>query len=694
MKKSIVLLVQLVLLSHSALFSHAFNVSLEGVENLNCPAPIISSFSPETGPVNTKITLNGSLLNTLSTVDFNGITASFTIISDSEINITIPEGISDFSTITLTTNGGCSTTTTNNFTLINDTCGTTGDIYISEVYDSNGGSYGVIELYNPTSTAVDVDGVYEVQRFGDIGNATPSATIPLTGSIPALSTYSIEMGSTGNVCSGISADVTVSAGINEDDEIRLVKTGSVIDVMYTAENIGYTFIRNADAAAPSTSFNINEWLYLDNESCSDLGTHTANNNATSPTLSQPDSVSLCENENATFTVSVDSGSYTYQWKVLNSAGDWTNLSNDSNYSGVTTNTLSIANTPFSFNGLQYYCEITTTSCSLVSHAALLEVLNPEVDNLADQTACLTYSLPSLTHGNYYTGINGTGTPLFAGDIISSSQTIYIYTEVGTAPNFCSNQSNFTVTINEAPAVSTLEDQVVCGQFELPSITDGNYYTGPNGTGTALTAGDLLFTSQVVYIFNIDSTSSNNCSSESDFEVTVYPATDFTLDTSNISINGDTLTVTMTDSSISYLYAIDNADFQTEAVMSSIADGLHTLYVQDANGCVIKSIDFEISTLTETLFIPQGFSPNNDGKNDWFNIQGLYDVFPNHNLKIYNRYGSLIFEGNNNNKWYGSANRGLLKTNKTLPVGTYFYVLQLNETGANSRSFTGWVYLNK
>ena len=90
-------------------------------------------------------------------------------------------------------------------------------------------------------------------------------------------------------------------------------------------------------------------------------------------------------------------------------------------------------------------------------------------------------------------------------------------------------------------------------------------------------------------------------------------------------------------------------------------------------------------------IPDGFSPNDDGYNDWFNIQGLYDIFENHQLLIYNRYGTLIFEGNNQEKWYGRSNRGLNAQGKLMPVGTYFYVLQLNDP--NYSPLTGWVYLN-
>ena len=87
-----------------------------------------------------------------------------------------------------------------------------------------------------------------------------------------------------------------------------------------------------------------------------------------------------------------------------------------------------------------------------------------------------------------------------------------------------------------------------------------------------------------------------------------------------------------------------------------------------------------------IVIPQAISPNNDGFNDVFEIQNLYDVHLNHVLKIYNRYGQCIFEGNNNKKWAGQSNDG-----KLAPVGTYFYVLHLNNE--DNEMFTGWVYCN-
>lgn len=132
------------------------------------------------------------------------------------------------------------------------------------------------------------------------------------------------------------------------------------------------------------------------------------------------------------------------------------------------------------------------------------------------------------------------------------------------------------------------------------------------------------------------------------------------------------------------------EFQIIAVVDD--DGTGTGVVQEINeDNNSDSVSLELSNDGCPVLVPQGFSPNGDGYNDWFNIQGLYDVFLNHKLLIYNRYGTVIFEGDNDTKWDGTSNRGANPSSKLMPVGTYFYVLHLNQEGYEP--LTGWVYLN-
>ncbi|RIV45623.1 hypothetical protein D2V05_06235, partial [Flagellimonas pelagia] len=86
-------------------------------------------------------------------------------------------------------------------------------------------------------------------------------------------------------------------------------------------------------------------------------------------------------------------------------------------------------------------------CSPDSATVTVTINNtPLVDAPADVTACDSYTLPALTNGNYFDAPNGGGNALFAGDAITATTTLYVYSETGTLPN-CSAESTFTVTIN-------------------------------------------------------------------------------------------------------------------------------------------------------------------------------------------------------------------------------------------------------
>ena len=285
---------------------------------------------------------------------------------------------------------------------------------------------------------------------------------------------------------------------------------------------------------------------------------------------------------------------------------------------------------------------------------------PAVDSIADQTVCAEYILPTLTNGNYFTGTDGSGTALNAGDAISSSQTIYIYSAIGTAPNICDNETSFDVTVSTTPAVDSIADQTVCAEYILPTLTNGNYFTGTDGSGTALNAGDVISSSQTIYIYNEIGTTPNICFSESNFDIEINAALDFSLDESNISINTNTISISMTDTSIDYEYAIDNSIFQASNTFNNLADGSHILYVRDKNGCVLKSLNFEITAAVE-LFIPVFFTPNNDTFNDSWTV-----IDPNNiveEILIFNRYGKLIKQLiPSNYSWDGYYNGKMLESN--------------------------------
>ncbi len=111
--------------------------------------------------------------------------------------------------------------------------------------------------------------------------------------------------------------------------------------------------------------------------------------------------------------------------------------------------------------------------------------------------------------------------------------------------------------------------------------------------------------------------------------------------------------------------------------------------------IFNPSDYEVLTFgslvtIDDLEVFNLFSPNDDGANDTFVIRGIESF--NNILKIYNRWGNIVFEAKNyQNDWDGTSNAGrVIKRNQKLPVGTYYYTLELTDS---NRSSTGWLYIN-
>ena len=121
----------------------------------------------------------------------------------------------------------------------------------------------------------------------------------------------------------------------------------------------------------------------------------------------------------------------------------------------------------------------------------------------------------------------------------------------------------------------------------------------------------------------------------------------------------------------------------------------TIYIRLDNSSGCYSItSFELTTKNCPPIVNNFVTPDNDGYNDTFHIEGLKDIFLNHKISIYNRWGKLVWTGNNNsNEWDGIANNGLLLDDNQIPSGTYYYVIELNDIDY-PEPLTGYLYLTK
>jgi gliding motility-associated-like protein len=119
------------------------------------------------------------------------------------------------------------------------------------------------------------------------------------------------------------------------------------------------------------------------------------------------------------------------------------------------------------------------------------------------------------------------------------------------------------------------------------------------------------------------------------------------------------------------------------VVSPLTTTTYTVIVKDAIGCTGKDT-IVISVLPELIF-STGFTPNGDGTNDLWVVDNI-SRFPNNVVEIYNRWGELLFQAKDyQNNWDGKYK------GKDLPVGTYYYIIDLHDTQYKTK-YTGPITL--
>ena len=100
-------------------------------------------------------------------------------------------------------------------------------------------------------------------------------------------------------------------------------------------------------------------------------------------------------------------------------------------------------------------------------------------------------------------------------------------------------------------------------------------------------------------------------------------------------------------------------------------------------CIVLPCSINDITISKVV------TPNNDGYNDTFFIGGTEECGFKFNVKVFNRWGALVYENPNyKNDWDGKAQSAISTSN--LPAGTYYYIVDIVDSGLDI--FTGYIYL--
>lgn len=317
------------------------------------------------------------------------------------------------------------------------------------------------------------------------------------------------------------------------------------------------------------------------------------------------------------------------------------------------------------------------------------------DNIGNPTGVFTDETPELDkiYKHKYPGFNTPLTKTFNVRVRAFSGGV------------CFSDQVKAITVNATPLVVFNDLPNGCIDVPTYTLTQASETAGVPGTGVY--SGDGV-TKNIsgVYTFNpalagagthvikyVFTSSAAGCQDSATKKVEVYPnpAVDAGPDAGILAGGSITLQPTVTGNNLTYVWSWNNGSINgslsnpkiKNPVASPLDDITYTLTVTGTGGC-FSSDDIFIKVL-QAPKIPNTFSPNNDGINDFWEIKYL-DTYPNNRVQVFTRTGQKVFESRGyKTPWNGTLN------GKLLPVDTYYYII---EPESGRKPITGYVTIIK
>jgi gliding motility-associated-like protein len=412
----------------------------------------------------------------------------------------------------------------------------------------------------------------------------------------------------------------------------------------------------------------------------------------------PASKSLCQGGNANYTLKtqvIGNGTPAYQWQGNYYGNGWADIA------GKTADSLNLAFTNALPGVYQYRLGvsngsgITDAACRVYSPPLTVTVNPlPVVPSIAPQSVCEGNALTLTASGGAsytWTGPNmaaSTQNPLIINN--AGPANAGVYTVVAVSDSGCvAAPVQASVSVIPKVVAGVSNNVVICaGESTQLLATGGLYYkwTPSTGLNNDSIPNPVAMPSQTtrynVSISNggcVDSTKSvtvtvnQNPGANAGNNITLYQGQSAKL---NGVIKGDSIT--------SYYWTpatfLDNPNALTPTTTPT-QDITYTLTaVSQSCGIATSSVFVKVY---ENITIPNAFSPNNDGINDFWDIKKI-DTYPDCSVLVYNRYGQQVYQSTGYARpWDGTFN------GSSLPEGTYYYIIDLKDARPK---IAGWVLI--
>ncbi len=362
--------------------------------------------------------------------------------------------------------------------------------------------------------------------------------------------------------------------------------------------------------------------------------------------------------------------HVFQWQSSDDAVTWTTIASATNASYTTNVT---ATQYFRVKIAQDVANLANSFCYTLSEYFTITILpqpfQPGISGDSNFLICGDDSIPTLTvitnggdrvdwfdapvGGNLLATNTNTYTPTEEGAFYAESYTQIDCRSVSRAP--------FAIQISPSPEIPPIaaEPIILCENktVDLTVIITGVTYqwsTVPIETTQSITVSEPG-------IYTIIVTNSAGCTDSQSFTVVKNLIPIIT----EVLTSGNTVTI-KTEVDGDYEYSLDGNNFQMSNVFNFVSGGQKTAYVRERNRCGEDETSFLL------LIIPSFFTPNGDGFNDVFHVEGL-ELIPDARISIFDRYGKLLFViSTTAPQWNGNFN------GFALPSTDYWYRAELKD----------------
>ena len=364
--------------------------------------------------------------------------------------------------------------------------------------------------------------------------------------------------------------------------------------------------------------------------------------------------SSCVNASAEFTSGVISNvqeEISWKWNLGNGTLAYTN---DTTYAFTT---------PGEYN--VYVAGTSAAGCAdTIYHTIVVNPL-PSVDAGLDSAICLGQSIALNATGavKYDWVTNETLSCFNCNDPIANPLINATYFLTGTNSYGCTNNDSVSIKVVQPAKVLIAAPDTICAgnTIQLQATGAEIYKWEPSSLVTNNTDSTASSTPQITTTYSVIGQDSKGCFSDTvSALVNVFPYPILQLKDSNVVIeSGNEYQVVSSGSENiaswqwsppSGISCIDCPD----PILKPLANQAYTVVVKNIAGCSVeKHITVTVLCKGQNLFIPNTFSPNGDGMNDYFYPRGK--GFSIKSFRVFSRWGTLVYERTNfppNQQTYG------------------------------------------